>query len=251
MRIIFLVLLLVVGSVKAQKAPKKALLSNLVELNETAIKASGGALGCGSMMIEVNGKLKHLGSSLSFLVPEGRPNLDQLHAICYATYASQFLKDSSWGVPNSSLCYSACEILGVAYNDKSTEYLGLLLATNSSRHALRALKKIGDTDLKQKRKITSLVSDVLLPDEGRPGGWLEKAMRQPLLIEILANDKIRVGGKGCSLDGLKSKMESHMKKHKDDYVVVKYDEKASDEMGNQVNRFLHSIGVSTVDAGDY
>lgn len=232
--------------------PNRDILKNISELNKIAIAANGGALGCGVIILNLHGKEVLMASSLEFLLSEKHePNIDLLHAICYARYANQILKDTIWPEPNKSLCFSATEILSVFYTSKSIEYLAVLLDDKMTQfYALKTLNAIGEKDKSFKKPISKIVKNYLLPRDNKINGWTSSVMRQPLIIEIINSNSVKINKKKYKFEELDSFFEKYKNKIGDDYVLVKRNPNQTDEDENKLNLILQNIGLIIVDIED-
>jgi len=156
-------------------------LKNIDELNKLAIASNGGALGCGTLIMEKEGKLVYMGASLDFLLNEERIfDIELMHAICYARYANVILNDTSWPLPNSSLCFTASEVLVVFHNEDSPYFLCMLAEDeNRRRIALHAMAEMVENNPKMRKKIKKCIRNYNLPVNYEVPKWMQKQMIQP------------------------------------------------------------------------
>ncbi len=240
-------------SLSTYTIPSKDKLENIDELNKLAIASNGGALGCGVMFIEKDGKQYNMGASLRFMLNEDyKADIEQLHAICYARYANIVLKDTTWPLPNLSLCFTASDVLSVFHNQESPQFLCLLMQDkNRERIAIVAMNKMGVHNPGMRKDLSRCVENHLVSMDYRVSGWIEKEMRQPLLIKIKGKNKVRINRKVFSLEEVKPWLEKYKEEYGDDYVYFGSIEKEEDEFVGNLIQIINAAGYIIADPEDY
>ncbi len=168
-------------SKSAVHIPSKKKLTNIKELNKLAIASNAGALGCGILIMEKDGKHVNLGASLSFLLnKEKKFDIEQMHAICYARYVNIILNDTSWPLPNTSLCYTATEVLTVFHNEDTPHFLCLLAQDElRQRIAMYGMAKMVDNNKKMRKEVKKCIRNFEVPVNFEVPKWMQKQMIQP------------------------------------------------------------------------
>lgn len=235
------------------KKPSKECLNNMAQLNLKADSANKGALGCGVHIIRTEGKQYSLPASLSFLLTSDTlPNLELLHAICYAHYANNILKDSTWPLPNKALCFSVTEILSIFNNQNSIGFLCLLMEDKSTLYfAMKSLNQIGLEKKAFQKDIINCIKNHLIPYDRRVNGWIDKEMRQPILIELKGSNTVRIKKQNYTFEELKDWLIQHKQDTQDNYVLVTGYENYPDEFGSMLNKVIQDLDISTVTLEDF
>ena len=113
------------------------------------------------------------------------------------------------------------------------------------------MEKMGRNDIQTRKELSDCVKDYLLPYEFRVSGWIEKEMRQPLLIKVKGKNRVTVNRKAYTLDELKPFLERYKEEYGDDYVYFGSFEKEEDESLNNILSIINSAGFNLVDPDDF